>query len=554
MPAAPTPVGALITEGRDAFRRGDGAASRSAFEAVLAVHVTGEALEGLARALYLEVDYVRSMEAHEHAYAAYRQAGDRQGAARAARMLAWLHGALYGDWAVGNGWLGRARRFLEEAGEPSGEHGWVELTRAMSEPDARKREEHFRAALAIGRRFGDPDLEFESLGWVGVELVMRDQVEEGMALLDEALAAVCAGEVDDLYVVEGTFCSMFSACERAHDVARAEQWIRMADELAQRRNLIAIGAFCRAHYAGILTAGGRWQEAEAELAAALRVFERGHPAMRENVLVRLAHLRVQQGRLDEATQLLEGLDRHPDAVVPLAVLCLTRGEVALARDLLERALARPDLDSAAAGPLLALLVDSHLGGDALDEAAGAADRLTVLATRRSTHYLLACAAWARGKVCAATGGGEARSCFLEAIAAFSDAQMPAELARARLDLARAVASDQPEVAVAEAKAALEIFERLGAVRDADAATALLRSLGVVSRVGAKMRGQLTRREAEVFELLSHGLSNPEIADRLFISAKTAEHHVGRVLSKLGLRNRTEAAAYAARMAGGRTRE
>lgn len=553
MPAVPTPVGALITEGRDAFRRGDGAASRSAFEAVLAEHVTGEALEGLARALYLEVDYVRSMEAHEHAYAAYRQAGDRQGAARAARMLAWLHGALYGDWAVGNGWLGRARRFLEEAGEPSGEHGWVELTRAMSEPDARKREEHFRAALAIGRRFGDPNLEFESLGWVGVELVMRDQVEEGMALLDEALAAVCAGEVDDLYVVEGTFCSMFSACERAHDIARAEQWIRMADELAQRRNLIAIGAFCRAHYGGILTAAGRWQEAEAELAAALGVFERGHPAMRENVLVRLAHLRVQQGRLDEATQLLEGLDRHPDAVVPLAVLCLTRGEVELARDLLEGALARPDLDSAAAGPLLALLVDSHLGGGALDEAAGAADRLAELAARHSRHYLRACAAWARGKVCAATGG-EARSCFLEAIAAFTDAQMPAELARARLDLARAVAPAHPEVAVAEAKAALDIFERLGAAHDTDAATALLRSLGVASRAGARMRGHLTRREAEVLELLSHGLSNPEIADRLFISAKTAEHHVGRVLSKLGLRNRAEAAAYAARTAGGRTRE
>jgi DNA-binding NarL/FixJ family response regulator len=50
-------------------------------------------------------------------------------------------------------------------------------------------------------------------------------------------------------------------------------------------------------------------------------------------------------------------------------------------------------------------------------------------------------------------------------------------------------------------------------------------------------------EAEVLELLSHGLSNREIAARLVLSAKTLEHHVSQVLGKLGLRNRSEAAAF-----------
>ena len=98
----------------------------------------------------------------------------------------------------------------------------------------------------------------------------------------------------------------------------------------------------------------------------------------------------------------------------------------------------------------------------------------------------------------------------------------------------------------EATAALESFERLGATRQADEAAALLRTLGAPARTGPKGSDTLTKREAEVLELVGHGLSNPEISDRLYISRKTVEHHVGRILAKLGLRSRSEAAAHAAR--------
>ena len=69
-----------------------------------------------------------------------------------------------------------------------------------------------------------------------------------------------------------------------------------------------------------------------------------------------------------------------------------------------------------------------------------------------------------------------------------------------------------------------------------------------ARTGPKNVGRLTRREQEVLALLGEGLSNPEIAERLYLSRKTVEHHVARVLAKLGLRRRAEAAALVARSA------
>ena len=129
---------------------------------------------------------------------------------------------------------------------------------------------------------------------------------------------------------------------------------------------------------------------------------------------------------------------------------------------------------------------------------------------------------------------------------FSRLGMPFEEGGARLELATVLAGREPELAIAEGRAGLELFERLGAMRDADRAAGLLRSLGVSGRRSPKSAHGLTKREREVLALLEHGLSNKQIAARLYITPKTASHHVSRILSKLGVRTRAEAAAFAAR--------
>ncbi len=536
----------LVADGTEALRRGDGDTARAVFEAALAETTKGELLDGLAQSLYLQRDYLAAIDAYERAYAAYREEGEGVQAVRVARNLSFLHSGIRGDGAVGQGWMARAQSLLS-ASEDSVERGWIELNIGMFEPDREKKNRHLRAAIEIARLFNDTDLEFDATAYLGASLVHADRAEEGMLLLDEALAAVSGGEVKNLFATEEIFCQLFSACEYAHDVTRADQWIRIGAEIASRRNAPAVSAFCRTHYGALLTAAGRWTEADAELSEAVRIWSQGYLSLRWMALVRLADLRVRQGRIEEAEQLLDGLDVYTEAARPLAAVHLARGNIARAVDVVERALEQMDPDSVAAGALWALLVDVHLAGDATGAAEAAAARLEGIAAKHpAAPYLRAAAALARGQVCMVSGEGDPRACLREALSLFGRAQLPMELGRARLELAHALTTDSPEVAMAEARAALEAFERLQAARLADAAAALVRTLGGQARTGAKGPDVLTKREAEVLELLGHGLSNPEISDRLYISRKTVEHHVGRVLAKLGLRSRAEAAAYAAR--------
>lgn len=541
----------MIDEGAAALRAGDPVTARSLFEVALADSESGVVLEGLAEALYLQRDYAAASIHYERAYAAHRRDRNQLAAGLAARSVGWICGHVLGDWAVRNGWFARARTILSEVGADGPERGWVLILDAYTESDPHVRERLLREAVDVGRRLRDPDIEFEALATLGHVCVMTDRVAEGLALCDESLTAACAGELTDLATVEAIFCRFFWMCEVANDVPRADQWMRAAAGLIQRRQVI--GAFCRAHYGGILTAAGRWEEAEAELVQAARCAASGVLEGRAVSLIRLAELRLRQGDLDQAAILLSGYDTHPDAPRTLAALHLAREETALARDLLERCTAESDDDVPALGeattmgPLLALLVEVHLKQGDLAGADRIATRLDGIVRQQRLPYFEAAAALARGRICVAKEDPAARRCLHAALQGFTRAQLPMELAETRLEMARALAPLSPDVAIAAAKAALDDFERLKATRHADAAAALLRSLGAPIRTGPKGFGALTRRESEVLQLIGGGLSNAEIGDRLFIARKTVEHHVGNVLAKLGLRNRAEAAAYVARV-------
>jgi DNA-binding NarL/FixJ family response regulator len=183
----------------------------------------------------------------------------------------------------------------------------------------------------------------------------------------------------------------------------------------------------------------------------------------------------------------------------------------------------------------------HAGAQATAEA------LAEIAQRSGRERVEAEAELARGSVAGATGDTPQADLRLgRAIEMFTRHHMPHRAARAHLALARGMAAVQPERAVQEGRQALEAFERLGAIRDADLAARFLRDLGVGGRTGPKLLGELSKREVEVLRLLGYGLTNAEIAARLYISTKTVATHVGNIFGKLHVRNRAEAATFAQR--------
>jgi DNA-binding CsgD family transcriptional regulator len=303
---------------------------------------------------------------------------------------------------------------------------------------------------------------------------------------------------------------------------------------------------CRTHYGGILVALGRWTEAEAELRAAIETFERGYRGDGTFPLVRLADLRVRQGRYEEAERLLEGAEWHPTARRAAATIALARGDLRLAGELAQLCFEGGDPTDPACAPLLELLLEIQLAGGDTAAAEETVGRLSALASGSASELVTAFAELGAGRVRAAAGDERAAAHLKHALESLAMLNLPLEAGRARLELARALGSRSPDAAVSEAKLALTAFERLGATRHADAAAALLRELGAGGRAWPRGHGTLTKREEEVLSLLAAGLSNADIAGRLYISRRTAEHHVASIMSKLGLRSRAEAAAYAVR--------
>lgn len=550
-----------LTSGQEALVAGRWAEARDAFTRVLEDAESPEALGGLSEALWWMGDTLGAITHGERAYAAFLRRPDPVRAAVCAFKLHLVCLNSLGRRAVARGWLQRATRLVDEHGlEPL--QGWVELLRAVEQPDLEAAEQASRRAIAHAERFGDPDLDLRARSQLGASLVQMGRLDEGTALLDEAMAAALAGEGKLLDTVVYTSCNTLTACSRVAELDRAMQWIRAASAFADRYGSAHVFTVCRTQHAHLLFSTGDWVGAEDEFRAALEAGREAEPALHGEALAGLAELRLAQGRREDAEELLRGLEGHAAAARVRGAVALAAGEPVVALEVLARRLreielgldtgTRPYSSGAAEclerSELLALQAQAAVAAGRRGDAAEIAAVLARLGEEADCTSVVAAAALARGRaLLAGRASGDAAEALERALALYTRLAMPLEAARSRLLWAQACAERSPEAAGAAARTALDAFEELGAGSDADGAAAFLRERGVkAARRGPKGIGLLTKREREVLELLGQGLSNRAIGARLRVSLKTVEYHVRNVFSKLGMRNRAEAAAFAAR--------
>jgi ATP/maltotriose-dependent transcriptional regulator MalT len=542
-----------VEHARAALDRGAWEEARAAYEAALAQGERPDALEGLGWALFWLDRVDDSLAVRERAFRLYREKGDARGAARVAYGLAADCADLRGE-APATGWLERARRLLEgEASCP--EQGWLALHEGhfalLYRRDLAAARERCQAALELGRRHGIVDLELLAQALEGLLLVAEGDVEAGMRRLDEATAAALAGEMGQLNAVGATCCLLVHACERVHDYGRAAQWSERVRRFSREWSIEPALAVCRTQHAAMLIGRGEWAEAERELAEANARLAASRPLLVVEALEQLAELRRRQGRFDEAEELFARAEGRSLALLGRARIAWDRGDAATAADLLERFLRRTPPDNwSGRATALELLARARLElGQAAEAEAVRAD-LKALGERVDARALRSASLLAEAVYLDSNGRHEeARRLLEDAVDMLHHAEAPLEAGRARLDLARCLSAlGRSAAAHQEARAALETFRRLAAAHDVARAERVLAEL---SRGGGQSEApasesKLTTRETEVLRLVAEGLSDKEIAERLFLSGHTVHRHISNIRTKLGLPSRAAAVAWAAK--------
>ena len=533
-----------LTAAVQAMRAADWDTARNHYESALRQNDSPEARDGLGLALWWLNDIPAAHQQRTLAYNGYKARGDN---GRAAMLACWLGREqlfLNANTSAMQGWFARAERLLAEGGFAR-ERAWFRILYTSVVADVQELEIVAGEVSAAARVLGDVGLEAFALAFRGQALVMQGRLGEGMAALDEAMTMTTSGEVNDLNITSEIFCVMLSTCEAAGDLARSEQWCRTASEFAERNHCPFLSAYCRTSYGALMTALGRWGDAETALIEAIHVFEQGHRSLRVHAVIKLADLRVSQGKLEEAAVMLAGLEDQHAAIIPLAHMHVTRGDYGLARAVLEQALPSTGAYTLLHIPILFRLVDVLLLLDDVDSASRYVEHLRAIANNAHSRLFGAQVALAHGRVCLHVGAvDDARASFDTAFDALRAYEQSLLAGQVRLQMARTLRVSDPAGAAAWARGALATFTRMGAIHDSNEAAGFLRELGIATPP-TRHASLLTNREQEIARLIASGLANREIAERLVISAKTVEHHVSHILDKLDLHTRAEIAAYVA---------
>jgi class 3 adenylate cyclase len=433
-------------------------------------------LELLGEAAWWSGDINVCISARERAYGAYLEAGQPLRAAMIAFWLVRDHGARL-DGALSSAWFRRAERLLQD--QPTAlPHGYLEMMRARAahmSGDFDRAVELGERAVEMGMEFGDPNLQALGLVYQGMAMVGRGDVQEGLALLDEATVAAVSGELRP-NVTGMVYCNMISTCQDLAEYRRAGEWTEAAQRWCDRQAISGFPGLCRVHRAEIIRLRGAWSEAEQEARkASTELMDHGLPAFAADGFYEVGEIRLRMGDLaaaEEAFRQANELGRDPQP--GLAMLRMEQGKVDSAASLLRRSL-EEHREPLSRVQRLSAQVDVALAANDPDTADRAARELGDVAGRYGSDALHAVAASARARVHLAGGdAGAASASARESWQLWRNLDAPYESALARVTLGQAYrAAGDGDAAVLELQAARSALEKLGAMTDARRVAAML---------------------------------------------------------------------------------